>query len=132
MTEAWIIVTSTVGAASRSKVGATGASRSAPNILSDRLKLMERRGLVVRSLYSERPPRAQYALTEKGRGLAVVIGALASWGSRHVWRRAKLVHADCGHEVKLAYHCPRCGDRVAGATVEMRRAGRGKAALARR
>jgi hypothetical protein len=66
----------------------------------------------------------QYALTAKGQGLAVVVGALASWGSRHVWRRAKLVHADCGHEVKLTYHCPRCGNRVPGATVEMRRTAR--------
>ncbi|HEU5322962.1 MAG TPA: winged helix-turn-helix transcriptional regulator, partial [Methylomirabilota bacterium] len=76
-----------------------------------------------RSLYSERPPRAQYALTAKGRGLAVVVGALASWGSRHVWRGARLVHADCGHEIRLAYHCPACHGRVPGATVEMRRAG---------
>ncbi|MGH7390323.1 MAG: winged helix-turn-helix transcriptional regulator [Candidatus Rokuibacteriota bacterium] len=104
----------------------------APNVLSDRLKLMERRGLVARSLYSRRPPRARYALTEKGRGLAVVVGALASWGSRHVWRRARLVHADCGHEVRLAYHCPRCGDGVPGAAVEVRRTGRAKATRARR
>ncbi len=95
----------------------------APNILSDRLKLMERRGLVVRNLYSTRPPRAQYALTPKGQGLGVVVGALASWGSRHVWRRARLVHAHCGHEVTLTYLCPQCGDRVPGATVEMRRTG---------
>jgi len=102
----------------------------APNILSDRLKLMERHGLVDRSLYSERPRRAQYALTEKGRGLGLVVGALASWGSRHVWRRAQLVHADCGHEVGLAYHCAQCGERVPGASVEMRRLGRRLAAIA--
>jgi DNA-binding HxlR family transcriptional regulator len=101
----------------------------APNILSDRLKLMERHGLVARSLYSRRPRRAQYALTEKGRGLGLVVGALASWGSRHVWRRARLVHADCGHEVGVAYHCTECGGRVPGAAVEMRRLGRPGAAV---
>jgi DNA-binding HxlR family transcriptional regulator len=94
----------------------------APNILSDRLRLMERRGLVVRRLYSEHPPRAEYTLTPKGQGLGVVVGALASWGSRHVWRRARLVHAACGHEIKLAYHCPHCGEPVSGGTVEVRRA----------
>jgi DNA-binding HxlR family transcriptional regulator len=98
----------------------------APNILSDRLKLMERRGLVVRRLYSERPPRAEYTLTPKGQGLGVVVGALASWGSRHVWRRARLVHAACGHEIKLAYHCPQCEEPVSGVTVEVRRAGRAR------
>lgn len=100
----------------------------APNILSDRLKLMERHGLVARRLYSRRPPRAEYALTEKGQGLGLVVGALAAWGSRHVWRRARLVHAECGHEVGLAYHCAGCGGRVPGAAVQMRRRGRGAGA----
>src|SRR5262245_47592615 len=53
-----------------------------PNILSDRLKLMEEHGLVTRQFYSEHPPRAEYALTDKGRELGVVVGALAAWGSR--------------------------------------------------
>ena len=93
----------------------------APNILSDRLKLMERHGLVTRVLYSDHPPRARYTLTERGRDLGLVVGALAAWGSRHVYKRARLVHADCGHEVKLGYHCARCGTRVRGATVILSR-----------
>jgi len=67
-----------------------------PNILSDRLKLMEEHGLVTRRLYSDHPPRAEYALTDKGRELGVVVGALAAWGSRHVHRQTALVHAACG------------------------------------
>jgi len=102
----------------------------APNILSDRLKLMERHGLVRRELYSERPPRAQYTLTDRGRDLGWVVGALATWGTRHVFTRARLVHADCGHEVKLGYHCPSCGTRVRGSSVAVRRAGRRAAATA--
>jgi DNA-binding HxlR family transcriptional regulator len=97
----------------------------APNILSDRLKLMERHGLVRRELYSERPRRAQYTLTDRGRDLGWVVGALATWGSRHVFRRARLVHADCGHEVKLGYHCASCGTRVRGSSVTVKRAERG-------
>ena len=89
----------------------------APNILSDRLKLMEENGLVTRRLYSDHPPRAEYTLTEKGRGLGMVIGALAYWGSQHVHRRTKLVSTECGHPVKLGYHCPECGDRVPGGAV---------------
>jgi DNA-binding HxlR family transcriptional regulator len=101
----------------------------APNILSDRLKLMERHALVTRSFYSEHPPRAQYTLTERGQGLGVVVGALADWGSRHVYKRARLVHADCGKEVRLGYHCEDCGTRVRGSAVELRRPdkARGKA-----
>ena len=95
----------------------------APNILSARLKLMEEQGLVTRRFYSDHPPRAEYALTDKGRELATVVGALAKWGSRHVYRQARLVHAGCGHPVKLTYYCPECDERVPGAEVTVRRAG---------
>jgi len=93
----------------------------APALLSERLKLIEEHGLVTRRLYSEHPPRAEYTLTDKGRDLGVVIGALASWGSRHVHRQTAIVHTDCGHEVALRYFCPKCETRVPGATVALRR-----------
>jgi DNA-binding HxlR family transcriptional regulator len=93
----------------------------APNILSDRLKLMEEHGLVTRHFYSDHPPRAEYALTDKGRELGMIVGALAAWGSRHVYKQAKLVHAGCGHPVTLGYYCGECGTRVRGAAVSLRR-----------
>src|SRR5262249_50499555 len=101
----------------------------APNILSDRLKLMEAPGLIGRRFYSAHPPRAEYELTAKGKELGVIVGALAAWGSRHVYRRARLVHAECHQPVKLGYYCPDCGERVRGAEVRLKRAGsRGKSA----
>jgi DNA-binding HxlR family transcriptional regulator len=93
----------------------------APNILSTRLKLMEEHGLIARRFYSDHPPRAEYALTDKGRELGTVVGALAAWGGRHVYKRAKLVHAACGHSVSLGYYCPDCGKRVRGADVTVKR-----------
>ena len=92
-----------------------------PNILSDRLKLMERHALVTRRFYSEHPPRAEYALTDKGRELGLVVVALAAWGSRHVHRQTALVHAECGHPVEVKYFCRQCAGRVRGTTVELRR-----------
>lgn len=93
----------------------------APNILSDRLKLMEEHGLVARRFYSDHPPRAEYALTDKGRELGVVVGALATWGARHVHRSSALVHDDCGQPVEMKYFCRRCGTRVRGSTVRLAR-----------
>src|SRR5262245_15967319 len=93
----------------------------ARSIRSDRLKLMEEHALVTRRFYSEHPPRAEYSLSDKGRELGVVVGALAAWGSRHVHRQTALVHAECGHPVEVKYVCPRCAGRVRGATVELRR-----------
>ena len=50
----------------------------APTLLSDRLKVMETHGIVTRRFYSEHPPRAEYVLTNRGRELGFVIGALAA------------------------------------------------------
>ena len=93
----------------------------APNLLSERLKLMEEQGLVTREFYSEHPPRAEYHLTDKGRELGVVVGALAQWGSRHVYREHALVDERCGHPVQLVYYCPRCDTRARGGGVTLRR-----------
>jgi DNA-binding HxlR family transcriptional regulator len=93
----------------------------APNVLSDRLKLMEEHGLVTRQFYSDHPPRAEYSLTDKGRELRMIVGALATWGSRHVYKRARLVHASCGHPVTVGYYCPDCAEPVKGAGVSLKR-----------
>jgi len=55
----------------------------APNILSARLKSLEENGLVQRQLYSERPPRVEYVLTEKGKSLGPVVKAMRDWGAKH-------------------------------------------------
>ena len=93
----------------------------APNLLSERLKLMEDHGLIERQFYSQHPPRAEYHLTDKGRELGVVVGALAQWGTRHLHREHTLVNEDCGHPVRLVYYCPQCDARVRGAGVKMRK-----------
>ena len=55
----------------------------APNILSERLKRLEREALLVPRPYSERPPRAAYELTAEGRDLAGALRLLAQWGAGH-------------------------------------------------
>ena len=54
------------------------------NILADRLKKMAEAGLIEATPYQERPVRYSYALTEKGRDLGEVLGAMARWGKKHV------------------------------------------------
>jgi DNA-binding HxlR family transcriptional regulator len=93
----------------------------APNMLSARLKRMEAHGLIRRRFYSDHPPRASYELTEKGRELGVVVGALAAWGSRHVHTGTALVTEECGHTVQIGYFCPACNTRVRGGTVKLGR-----------
>jgi DNA-binding HxlR family transcriptional regulator len=90
-----------------------------PKLLADRLRRMERQGLVTRELYSKRPPRASYSLSERGRGLGLVVGALAVWGRPFVTPRSGPRHATCGHPIELLPYCPRCEERVAPDTVHI-------------
>jgi DNA-binding HxlR family transcriptional regulator len=56
----------------------------APNTLSSRLKAMEDNGLVRRELYSERPPRLEYVLTDKGKSLGPIVKAMREWGTKNL------------------------------------------------
>ena len=55
----------------------------APNILTRRLSALVDAGLLERRRYSERPPRYEYILTERGRDFRPVIVAMFAWGNRH-------------------------------------------------
>ena len=80
----------------------------APNVLSERLKRLEREGLVTARLYSERPPRAAYELTAGGRELAGALRLLAQWGARTGERSDWLRHATCGTTLEARWYCPTC------------------------
>jgi DNA-binding HxlR family transcriptional regulator len=54
------------------------------NILADRLKRLEKAGVLLRAPYQKRPVRYSYKLTEKGRDLRNVLGALVRWSKKHV------------------------------------------------
>jgi DNA-binding HxlR family transcriptional regulator len=80
----------------------------APNILSARLKKLEADGLVVSSLYSERPARFEYRLTESGAELSDLLRLLAAWGARRLSSYPGPTHAVCGTPLQVAWWCPTC------------------------
>src|SRR5256885_17081686 len=80
----------------------------APNILTQRLRHLEREALVVAQPYSERPPRFVYELTSGGRELAGALRLLADWGARHGDDAETLRHADCGTPLDARWYCPTC------------------------
>ena len=84
----------------------------APNILSDRVRRLERTGLLVATPYSQRPVRMEYALTADGRELAGALRLLADWGARAAGTAEPpepLRHALCGTPVEARWYCPTCG-----------------------
>src|SRR5215471_14765208 len=83
----------------------------ADNILSARLKKLVEEGIFERRLYQVRPDRHEYVLTEKGRGLSVVIAALRQWGRE--WTEGedhslRLTHRACDHEISITAYCESC------------------------
>ncbi|MEY9967067.1 DNA-binding HxlR family transcriptional regulator [Streptacidiphilus sp. MAP12-16] len=55
-----------------------------PKVLTQRLRQMERDGLVVRTYYPEVPPRVEYEISELGRSLAPLFSALVQWSGTNL------------------------------------------------
>ncbi len=84
----------------------------APNILTRRLQGLVASGLLERRRYSERPPRDEYVLTERGRDFRPVMLALLAWGNKHFAPEGisvRLVDRDTGIEAD-----PVLMDRISG------------------
>jgi DNA-binding HxlR family transcriptional regulator len=88
----------------------------APNILTDRLRRLERERILVSSPYTTRPPRMEYHLTGDGRDLASALRLLADWGSRRTGGEP-LRHDRCGTAIEARWFCPTCAVAVADAEI---------------
>ncbi|WP_131738415.1 winged helix-turn-helix transcriptional regulator [Actinomadura roseirufa] len=94
----------------------------ATNVLSRRLERLVRDGLLLRELYSRRPDRYEYRLTEKGRDLVPVLLALTAWGDR--WEAGDagppltVRHRACGHDTQAAVTCRSCHGELTSDEVE--------------
>jgi DNA-binding HxlR family transcriptional regulator len=80
----------------------------APNVLSDRLRRLERQGVVAAEPYSDRPPRSTYGLTPAGRGLAGALRLLTDWGAQADEEVTAPRHEACGTPMEARWHCPTC------------------------
>lgn len=81
----------------------------APNVLTARLRRLEREGLVTAVPYSDRPPRHEYHVTASGRDLAGALRLLARWGARDSGGDAEGPrHRSCGTPLEARWYCPTC------------------------
>jgi DNA-binding HxlR family transcriptional regulator len=80
----------------------------APNVLTQRLRQLERNALVITRPYSERPPRFVYELSAAGQELAGVLRLLAGWGARNSEEASAPRHGVCGTPMEARWWCPTC------------------------
>jgi DNA-binding HxlR family transcriptional regulator len=90
----------------------------APNILTARLRKLEREGLIVATRYSARPERFDYRLTADGASLGGAIQLLAAWAQSRVEPGSAPTHEVCGSRLELRWWCPSCGLPVSPAGEE--------------
>ncbi len=89
--------------------GRLGISR---NILNQRLGHLVEAGVLAKVPYSERPPRSEYRLTDKGRDLWPVLTTMREWGDRHAAPDGpplEVVHTACNHVAHTVLTCSACG-----------------------
>jgi DNA-binding HxlR family transcriptional regulator len=80
----------------------------APNVLTQRLRHLEREAIAVARPYSRRPPRFTYELSESGAELAGALRLLADWGGRQAEDVEPLHHESCGTSLEARWWCPSC------------------------
>src|ERR1700760_2316140 len=83
----------------------------APNVLTQRLRQLERNGLVVARPYSERPPRFVYELGAAGQELAGALRLIAGWGAPQADGGASAPpprHSVCDTPMEARWWCPTC------------------------
>ncbi|WP_158852201.1 winged helix-turn-helix transcriptional regulator [Saccharothrix deserti] len=64
-----------------------------PKVLTQRLRQLERDGLVVRTYHAEVPPRVEYEISDLGRSLSPLFASLSEWS----------VNLDKVEQARLAY-----------------------------
>ena len=55
-----------------------------PKVLTQRLRQLERDGLVARTYHAEVPPRVEYEITELGASLGPLFAHLTTWADAHL------------------------------------------------
>jgi len=72
-----------------------------PTMLTKRLKALTEDGLLEKRLYSERPPREEYVLTDAGRDFLPVLMMIGAWAHRHCDAElARYIDVESGAEIQ--------------------------------
>lgn len=92
-------------------------------VLSERLSHLVAHGVLARERYQERPPRAEYVLTDKGRDLVDLLLVMAAWGDRWTAGAAGppvlYRHHACDQVSHVELRCATCGRPMRATDVDV-------------
>jgi DNA-binding HxlR family transcriptional regulator len=95
------------------------------HVLADRLRKLERAGVLRREAYQDRPRRYEYRLTDMGKGLHDAIVSLIGWANQHIPSDGpeafELVSSDTGETVEPVMVDAKTGARITHRSVRTRR-----------
>jgi DNA-binding HxlR family transcriptional regulator len=80
-------------------------------VLNQRLVRLVDADVLAKVPYSDRPPRYDYRLTDKGRDLWPVVTAMRQWGDKYAAPAGppvRLIHEDCGEISEAHLVCSTC------------------------
>ena len=93
-------------------------------VLTNRLDTLVREGLIDKRLYSERPPRSEYLLTEKGRStwpiLVAIWGWERTWVATHTYETPPMIHAACSSSFSPVVTCQACNQPTSAQDLDSR------------
>lgn len=92
------------------------------SVLTRRLRLLEKQKIISRELYTSRPKRYEYRLTESGLDMYPFFVLLRQWGEKWLLDATdpnyQLYHHSCKHLLHITLHCQECGDEVSARDVK--------------
>jgi DNA-binding HxlR family transcriptional regulator len=92
-------------------------------VLSERLTSLVEHGVLERRAYTDRPPRHDYVLTEKGYEFCDVLIAITAWGDRwtagDIGPPVLLRHRGCGQVTHVELRCAQCGEPLHANAVDV-------------
>lgn len=92
-------------------------------VLAERLRWLTTSGILRRRVYSDKPVRYEYALTEMGLDLVEVLMVMVRWGDKWLAGQAGppvlYRHHACGQVSHVELHCSRCGKPMGPADIDV-------------
>lgn len=69
-------------------------------VLTSNLRLLEEKGILVRKVYAQIPPRVDYTLTQLGYELKPVIDSMIAWAEEYYNNMAKMLNIDVEESIQ--------------------------------